>query len=70
MNYILKKVEVNGNADMYGGSDTETEIGISKDQRKLIDYCKFTYDCEPSIGKPQKFEWVYYTIEETKMIII
>ena len=70
MNYILKKVEVNMNADQFGGRDTEIEIGISNDVKILKDYCKREFDCEASEGKPEKFAWEYYTIIPTTLKIL
>jgi hypothetical protein len=70
MNYILKKIEVNGSADMYGGSDYETEIALSDSVDKLQEYCKENYGYEASVGKPQNFEWVYFKIVETNLIVI
>jgi len=67
MNYILRKVEVNGNADMFGGRDTETDIALSCYPERLIEYCEKTYNCTPSIGKPKSFEWTYYMIVETNL---
>jgi hypothetical protein len=48
MLYLLKKVSVNGNADMYGGRDTETEIAISQSISSLQDYCREKYGKEYS----------------------
>jgi hypothetical protein len=70
MIYLLKKIEVNGNADMYGGNDDETEIAISTSIDNLQDYCKKTYNCEASVDKLQKFEWVYFIIVETNLILV
>jgi hypothetical protein len=70
MNYILKKIEVNGSADMYGGSDYVTEIAISDSIDKLQEYCKERYGYEASVGKPQQFVWEYFMIVETNMIIL
>ena len=70
MNHILQKVEVNGNADRFGGTDTEIPIAISGDIKTLKDYCKRTYDEEASVGKPEKFAWNYYTIVPSNLIII
>ena len=71
MNHLLKHVEVNLNADMFGGSDRVTELAISSDIELLKTVCETAYGCEPSIGEPpKKFGWEYYMIVETNIIII
>lgn len=70
MNYVLKKIEVNGNADRFGGSDYETEIALSDSKEKLQEYCKEKFGYEASVGKPQKYEWLYFMIVETKLIVL
>jgi len=70
MNYLLKKVEVNGDADQFGGRDTEIEIAISNDVKILKDYCRREFKCEASVGKPEKFVWEYYTIIPTTLKIL
>lgn len=70
MNYILQKVEVNGNADRFGGADTKTDIAVSADIEKLQKYCKETYNQEAFIGEPKKFQWNYYTIIVGNLIIL
>lgn len=68
MNYKLVKVNVNGNADRFGGSDSETEIAISTNKEKLEEYCKETYG--QSAKKSEKFSWEYYKIVETKILMM
>jgi len=70
MSYILKKVEVNGDADMYGGSNGETKIAISLDIENLKMYCVDNFNSEATIGKPETFSWEYYTIVESSLIIL
>ncbi len=67
---MLKKIEVNGNADRFGGSNYETEIAVSVSIEKLQAHCKENYGQEATIGKPLAFEWVYFKIVETTLTII
>ena len=67
MNHILVKVEVNGNADRFGGRDSETQLVVSSDREALEDYCQLTYGVS---ADPEKFEWTYYKIVETDMRIL
>jgi len=67
MNYILVKVEVNMNADRFGGRDSETQLVISDDSEALEEYCVETYGVKPN---PEKFEWTYYKIVATSMRIL
>jgi len=70
MLYILKKVEVNGNADRFGGHDYHTEIAISASIDALQNYCKERYGLEASVGKPQQFVWEYFMIVESDLILL
>jgi len=69
MCYILKKVEVNMNADQFGGRDHEKEIAISDSEAVLETYCIDTFGV-PTKKKEDKFMWEYYVIINSNMIIL
>ena len=69
MNYVLIEVELNGNADMYSGSDRHYHRATSKSKELLKDYCKEVYGKE--VGKPEKFTWEnYFLITESPIVIL
>jgi len=68
MNYKLIKVELNMNADQFGGRDTRTEIAISNEVETLETYCMTTFGATGH--KPKKFAYEYYDIVPSTTLIM